>query len=96
MAEVILRAESRADLLDTYSHGISQFGEKAARSYMAVIDRAMTRLSDFPMSGPIYPGLHSSVRYLSVRRHHIFYDYDGQTVWIVRILHPAMDVGKLL
>lgn len=92
MAEVITRAETRADLLDIYAQGITQFGLDVADSYIDGIDTAMTRLADHPEIGPIYPGLRPLMRFLTYRSHHILYDYDGATVWIARILHHAMDV----
>jgi plasmid stabilization system protein ParE len=54
------------------------------------------RLATFPESGAIYPGIRPQIRYLAYRRHHIFYDYDGETVWVVRILHHALDAGRLI
>ncbi|MEZ5891492.1 MAG: type II toxin-antitoxin system RelE/ParE family toxin [Xanthobacteraceae bacterium] len=96
MADLIVRAEARADLLDIYSQGVEHFGDEAAQNYMAGIDKAMDRLCEFPLIGPNYPGLRLNVRYLAYRRHHIFYDYDGETVWVVRILHHALDAGRLI
>lgn len=96
MAEVIIRAEARADMLDIYTRGLEQFGQAVARRYMAGIDQALARLADHPLIGPAYPGLRQPVRYLAYRRHHIYYDFDGQTVWVVRILHHALDAGRRL
>ena len=92
MAEVILRAEARADLLDIYAQSIEQFGTVVAGAYMDGIDQTIARLADHPEIGPVYPGLRPPVRFLTHRRHHIMYDYDGTTVWVARILHHAMDV----
>jgi toxin ParE1/3/4 len=94
MAEVIVRAEAEEDLLDIYAHGVEEFGVEAARKYMAGIDQALIRLGNHPLIGPSYPGLRSPIRYLNYRRHHIFYDYDGVTVWVVRILHHAIEAGR--
>lgn len=96
MAEVIIRAEARADMLDIYSHGLSQFGRASAAQYMAGIDQALARLADHPLIGPVYPGLRQPVRYLGYRSHHIYYEYDGGTVWVIRILHHAMDAARRL
>ena len=92
MAEVIIRAEARADLLDIYAQGIQQFGTDVASAYMDGIDQTFARLADHPEIGPVYPGLKPPVRFLTHRNHHILYDYDGSTVRIARILHHAMDV----
>ena len=87
MADVVVRAEARADMVAIYANGVAQFGEDAARSYMRGIDQALSRLVGHPLIGPAYPGLRSSIRYLACRRHHIFYDFDGTTVWVLSLIH---------
>jgi toxin ParE1/3/4 len=96
MADVIVRAEARVDMLEIYTRSIEQFGTDVARDYMAGIDRALDRLADYPEMGAKYPGLRPPVRYLTYRRHNIHYDFDGATVWIVRIVHHARDVRQLM
>lgn len=96
MAELVIRAEARVDMLDIYARGVEEFGTATAKKYMQGMDSALSRLSEFPLIGPIYPGLRIPVRYLAFRSHHIFYDFDGSTVWIVRILHHALDAGRFV
>jgi toxin ParE1/3/4 len=96
MAELIVRARARADMLDIYARSIAQFGQDVARQYMEGIDLALLRLADHPEIGPKYPGLRPAIRFLTYKRHHILYDYDGATVWIVRIVHHARDVRQLM
>jgi plasmid stabilization system protein ParE len=61
---------------------------------MTALQAAVERLAEHPLSGPVSPGLRPPIRFLTYRRHHILYDFDGTTVWIVRILHHAMDVRR--
>ena len=96
MARIIFRPQATADLADIYAYGMTQFGAETASHYHAGLQATVERLASFPQSGPIYPGLRPPVRYLAYRRHYIFYDYDGSTVWIVRVLHHAMDAIRLL
>ena len=96
MAEIIFRPQATADLAAIYAHGMAQFGTETADRYHDGLQAAVDRLAGFPQAGPVYPGVRPPVRYLAYRRHHIFYDYDGTTVWIVRILHHAMDAARLL
>ena len=77
-----------------YAQGVASFGDVSAKQYMAELDRALDRLMAFPLSGPAYPGLRMPVRYLRFRSHQIFYDFDGETVRVLRILHHAMDAGR--
>jgi antitoxin ParD1/3/4 len=95
-SEIIAGAEARADMVDVYARGIDRFGPEAATAYIEGIDRALSRLAEFPLIGPAFPGLRMPVRYLAFRSHHIFYDFDGTTVWVVRILHHAQDAGRLI
>jgi len=96
MAEIDVSAEARADLLDLHAHSTVRFGLDVADTYIDGIDAALARLAEFPESGPIYPGLRPATRFLTYKRHHIMYDYDGETVWIVRIIHHARDVRQLM
>lgn len=92
MAEIAFRLEASADLANVFAQSLQQFGEQAAQTYLAGLQSAITRLADYPQLGTVYPGIRPLIRFLSYRNHHILYDYDGATVWVVRILHHAMDV----
>lgn len=96
MVDVIVRPEATADIAAIYAQGVAQFGMATADRYHAGLQAAVERLASFPQSGPVYPGIRPAVRYLPYRSHHIFYDFDGTTAWIVRILHHAQDAGRLL
>jgi toxin ParE1/3/4 len=95
MVDVIVSAEARADVLDIYARGFDDFGEEVADAYIDGIEHALARLRSFPEIGPIYPGLRPPARFLAYRRHHILYDFDGTTVYVIRILHHAQDVRSL-
>ena len=96
MADVIIRPEASADIANIYAYSIEKFGVDVAREYHAGLQSAIMRLNSLPEIGAIYPGLRPSVRFLTYRRHHILYDYDGATVWIARIVHHARDVRQLM
>lgn len=92
MAELIVRPGASADIADIFACSVDQFGADVARDYLAGLQAAIARLADFPEYGTVFPGTRPPIRYLAYRRHHVFYDYDGATVWVARILHNAMDV----
>ncbi len=92
MAELVIRPAASADIADIYAYSVRQFGASTARQYHDGLQAAIVRLTEFPQSNPNYPGLRPPIRYMAYRRHHIFYDFDGTTVWVARILHHAMDV----
>lgn len=96
MRALTLRPEAQADLRAIESFSIGEFGAQAAGAYMDRFEQAFDRLIEFPESAPIYPGLQPPVRCLSVGRHRVFYDYDGQHIVVVRVLHQAMTLeGRL-
>lgn len=94
MAELHVRPAASADLADIYAFSLERFGADSANAYHDGLQAAVQQLADYPLSGRIHPGLRPSVRSLNFRKHHIFYDYDGGTVWVVRILHQAVDVQR--
>jgi toxin ParE1/3/4 len=96
MAEVITRPAAQLDMEEIDLYGIVNFGAAAADRYMSGFFDAFDRLARFPEIGPIYPGIRPVTRFLTYREHHIFYDFDGETVVVVRILHHAADVRRLI
>ena len=96
MADIDVSVEARADMLELHARSTIRFGLEVADNYIDGIDAALAQLAEFPESGPVYPGLRPPIRFLTYKRHHILYDYDGETVWIVRIIHHARDVRQLM
>ena len=96
MRQLVLLAGARADLLAIERFSLEEFGPAVADSYMSRIEHALDRLLDFPESGPVYPGIRPTVRYLSVGSHRIFYDFDGKRISVARVLHQAMLPDDLL
>jgi toxin ParE1/3/4 len=96
MAEIEVRPQASADIADIYAFSVERFGRDIAQDYMAGLDISLKRLSEFPESGRVEEGIKPTIHCITYRRHRIFYDFDGTTVMIVRILHQAMNVaGKL-
>lgn len=96
MAEITFSRAASADLADVYALSAAQFGEDTADSYHGGLQAAVEQLAQFPQSGPVFPGIRPPVRYLAYKRHHIIYDYNGDTVWVIRIIHHARDVRHLM
>ena len=96
MAEIAFSPAASADVAGIYARSAAQLGEDTANSYHAGLQAAVEQLAEFPQSGPVFPGIRPPVRYLACKRHHIIYDYDGNTVSIIRIIHHARDVRHLM
>lgn len=96
MADIEFSSEASLDLATAYAYGAELYGLDAALDYHRDLQGAVERLSTFPEVGPVYPRLRPPIRFLTFRRHHIFYDYDGKKVRVIRILHHSQDVAGLL
>lgn len=96
MAKVVTRPAAQIDMEEIDLYGIVNFGVAAAERYMSGFFDAFDRLARFPEIGPIYPGIRPTIRFLTFREHHIFYDFDGETVTVVRILHHAANAKRAL
>jgi toxin ParE1/3/4 len=91
VADVRLRGAADADLAAILDYSIENFGEAVGVDYVRSFDRAFDLLSRHPEAGAIRVEIDPPIRCLPHRSHAIFYDLEGEIVWIVRILHRAMD-----
>lgn len=92
MAEVHLRAAADADLAAILDFGVETFGEAVGTDYVRSFDLAFALLERHPEAGAVHPEIDPPIRCLHHKRHRIFYDIEDGTIWIVRVLHHAMDI----
>jgi toxin ParE1/3/4 len=93
---VRLRAAADADLADILDYSAERFGEAVATAYLRSFEQAFDLLERHPQAGPLRTEIEPAIRCLPHRSHRIFYDIDGKTIWIVRVLHHAMDADRRL
>ncbi len=96
MAELRLRAAADADLVDILDYSIATFGHRVALEYAGSFETAFDLLRRHPEAGQLRSDIESPIHCLHHRRHRIFYDLEGDTIWVVRILHHAMDAEARL
>jgi toxin ParE1/3/4 len=96
MAEVRLRAAADADLAAILAYSVETFGEAAGEDYLRGFTRAFDLLSRHPYAGAPRLDIDPPIRCLHHRSHRIFYDLEGDVVWIVHVLHHAQDVEHWL
>jgi toxin ParE1/3/4 len=96
VAEIRLRASAQSDLEAIFDYSIGQFGREQAEAYLRSFDPAFDLLRRHPLAGALRTQIDPPIRCLPHRSHRILYDVDGDTVWIVRVLHHAMDVERWL
>lgn len=96
MADVRLRQAADADLAAILEYSVVTFGEAVAEDYLRSFERAFDLLRRHPEAGALRLDITPPVRCLPHRSHRIFYDIEGETVWVVRVLHHAMDAERWL
>lgn len=96
MVEVRLRAEADGDLVAILDYSIEAFGEAVGVDYVRSFERAFDLLRRHPQAGRLRTEIEPPIHSLPHRSHVIFYDLADDTVWIVRILHHAMDAKTRL
>jgi toxin ParE1/3/4 len=96
LADVAFRRGASADLDSIREFSIEQFGGDVARDYLDGLQEAVMRLARIPELGPIEPGIVPPIRALGYRSHRVYYEFDGQRVLVIRILHHAMNAAGRL
>jgi toxin ParE1/3/4 len=91
----LTRAAER-DLDELLTFGTAHFGERIADQYYFSFDAAFRLIRDHPGIGEAIEAVEPGFRKLTHRSHRIFYETDDDWVRIVRILHHAMDIDRLL
>ncbi|HYI49685.1 MAG TPA: type II toxin-antitoxin system RelE/ParE family toxin [Allosphingosinicella sp.] len=96
MAEPWLRAAADADFVDILDFSIARFGVSVGEDYIRSFEQPFALLRRHPKAGELRTDLKPPLRCLHHRQHRIFYDEEDDVVWIVRVLHRAMDAEALL
>jgi plasmid stabilization system protein ParE len=96
VAELRLRAAADADLVDILDFSMARFGVSVGEDYVRSFEQPFALLRRHPKAGELRTDLKPPLRCLHHRQHRIFYDEEDDVVWIVRVLHHAMDAEALL
>jgi len=96
VARLAFSVEAAIDLDDIFGFSAERFGFDVADDYFVGLQATCDRLIDFPELGPVVPDIRPQTRVAAYRSHNIFYRFDGRTVWVVRVLHHAMDAAARL
>ena len=91
-----LSRRAQADLDDIREYSAERFGTGRAIAYLDAVERAFRRILDFPETGPAHDGKASAVRSYPAEEHRIYYEHDAGRVFVLRLLHKAMDAGRHL
>jgi toxin ParE1/3/4 len=75
---------------------VTEFGAAQAIACLHALEGAFRRMLEFPDIGAPHPTVNPPIRSLGCQQHRIFYEVEGDTILVVRILHKAMDVDRHL
>lgn len=88
--DVIFSAHALEDLDGIYQHGVSNWGESQARSYVQEILTSIMLLSDFPRRGKAALDMPPGIRQIMVGKHRALSQVSARTVDILRVVSPRM------
>ena len=97
MADWQLSAAANADIEEIARYTAAKFGERQARKYTGEIRRAVQIAADFRfLARPHTTEAGASYQRYNIGRHAIFYRETEQGIYVLRILHGAMDFDRHL
>jgi toxin ParE1/3/4 len=96
VAEFRLSKKARQDLDDIADYTYETFGELQADKYGEELLSAFLLLAERPRIGKAVSGLISNLRSFPFQAHVIYYNAEGNGIFIVRILHSGQDPARHL
>ena len=82
---LIITPDAETDIRDILRYTQEQWGRPQRNAYFAVLKQAARRIQSFPEIGR---ECESGVREYALRHHVVLYRFEGDTVSILRVMHP--------
>ncbi|MBF0562131.1 MAG: type II toxin-antitoxin system RelE/ParE family toxin [Alphaproteobacteria bacterium] len=96
MADYVLSNAADGDLAEIYAYSYQRFGEAKADAYYLGLRDAIELLADNPALGSPARYLRPGLLRHNHARHVVFYLVEDTGIFVVRILHHAMDSERHL
>jgi len=96
MADYVLSNKADADLDEIYVYSYRTFGEAKADAYFLSLRDCLQTLADNPHMGHIADHLHAELHCRRHARHMVYYLIEDTGIFVVRVLHDAMDAPRHL
>ena len=87
-----LSTEAEYDIDDLFEYGATQFGFDAAIDYLSSVDQLFERLVDNPEQGRVRPEVMANLRSIRHEPYTVFYQIQGDCIWVARILRSSRDL----
>jgi toxin ParE1/3/4 len=91
-----LSREADADVVGILEYGAVHYGWDRAEAYAASFDESFAVLLEHPRIGALYPDVRPPIHSWPHGSHRIYYDIEGDTIVVRRILHKSVDVARWL
>ena len=86
-----LSQEAYDDLVSIQNYTYSEFGENQWKKYGHDLDQGMIHILNYPLLGHRRDDVPEPYITWPVREHVMIYRVEGQTIYLVRVLHAKMD-----
>ncbi len=96
MPDYVLSNKAESDLTEIYVYSFRTFGETKADSYFLGLRDCLQALADNPRMGRAAAYLRPGLYCHRHARHIVFYMTEAAGIFVVRILHDAMDISRNL
>jgi len=92
MAQYKITPQSNQDIEDILFYTKLLWGEKQMEKYAKEIYQVLSNVALLHELGNVAESVSISIRKIPVGKHIVFYEIQGEIVWILRVLHSSMDV----
>jgi toxin ParE1/3/4 len=89
-------ASARQDFVAILRYTLATWGEAQMLRYRETLETGLDNLADNPQLGRLRQELSQEYRSIRIAAHVMIYRLDGETIYIVRILHNRMDPATQL
>jgi len=91
---LILSPQAQEDFADILQYTLETWGKVQALSYRSILDKALVTIQKNPRIGHSRPELSAEHQIFPAGRHIIIYRFSDTTIYVSRILHERMDIGR--
>jgi plasmid stabilization system protein ParE len=96
MTRVVVTERAKEDVRRILTDLNARAGNHVAERYAADFKTAYRRLAHIPAGGPPRPALGSKTRIVPVLPYIVIYDYENDTVTVLRVLHGKRNITRNL
>jgi toxin ParE1/3/4 len=94
--KLVFSEESMADLRQIGRYTKRHWGDAQKARYMALLQRALSRIQSKPSAGQSRDALSPGMRCYLVGSHAIYFRCEPERILVIRVLHGRMDAPSLL